>query len=118
MDTQIIVNVGHPRTRVAIMEDGHLAELLLESDERVVGNIYLGKVENVVPGLDAAFVDCGIEKNVFLHVSDAMPEEPSRRQMRHKMDGFPPIREVVKPGDYYKVSDTAYFARWELFYTF
>jgi ribonuclease G len=106
MDTDIIVNVATPRTRVAIMQDGELAELLLEGDERVVGNIYMGRVENVVPGLDAAFMDCGIEKNVFLHVSDAMETEPSRAQMRKKMESFPPIKEVVKNGDEFLVQVT------------
>ncbi|MEN6645260.1 MAG: Rne/Rng family ribonuclease [Armatimonadia bacterium] len=106
METDIIVNVGHPRTRVAIMQDGRLAELLLEGEERVVGNIYMGKVENVVPGLDAAFVDVGIDKNVFLHVSDAMETEPSRAQMRKKMESFPPIKEVLKAGQEFLVQVT------------
>ncbi|MBU0606233.1 MAG: Rne/Rng family ribonuclease [Armatimonadetes bacterium] len=106
METDIIVNVAAPRTRVAIMQDGQLAELLLEGEERVVGNIYMGRVANVVPGLDAAFMDCGIEKNVFLHVSDAMETEPSRAQMRRKMESFPPIKEVVKNGDEFLVQVT------------
>ena len=106
MDTDIIVNVNGPRQRVAIVEDGQLAEVLLEGDSRVVGNIYLGRVENIVPGLDAAFVDCGIDRNVFLHVSDALITEPSRAQMRRKMESFPPIGEVVKPGDEFLVQVT------------
>lgn len=106
MNIEIIVNAMGPRTRVAILHDGKLAELLIDSEQRVVGNIYLGKVENVVPGLDAAFVECGIERNVFLHVSDALPEEPSREQMRHKMDAFPPIKQVVKAGDEFLVQVT------------
>ncbi|MCE5240679.1 Rne/Rng family ribonuclease [bacterium] len=106
METDIIVNVATPRTRVAIMQDGELAELLLESEDRVVGNIYLARVENVVPGLDAAFVDCGMDKNAFLHVSDAMETEPSRAQMRRKMESFPPIKEVVKNGDQFLVQVT------------
>lgn len=106
MDTDIIVNVGAPRTRVAILRDDQLVELLLEGEERVVGNIYLGKVENVVSGLDAAFVEVGIDRNVFLHVSDAMVTEPSRAQMRKKMESFPPIKEVVKPGEEFLVQVT------------
>jgi ribonuclease G len=104
--SEIIVNVGHRERRVAILEDGKLAEIMYEREGSVVGNIYLGKVENVVPALDAAFVDCGIDRNVFLHVSDAMEEEPTRHQMRHKMNGFPPIKEVVKPGDTFLVQVT------------
>ena len=98
MASEIIVNVNSRETRVAILDDGRLAELMYERGESVVGNIYLGKVENTVPGLDAAFVDCGIERNVFIHVSDAVEEEPSRHQMRHKMNGFPPIDQVIKQG--------------------
>ncbi len=68
MSKKIIVDVDKRQTRVAMLEDGRLAEVLYEQEEeeRVVGNIYLGRVSDVVPGLDAAFVDCGIEKNVFL----------------------------------------------------
>jgi ribonuclease G len=106
MASEIIVNVNSRETRVAILDDGRLAELLYDRGESVVGNIYIGKVENVVPALDAAFVDCGIDRNVFLHVSDAMEEEPTRQQMRHKMNGFPPIKEVVKPGQEFLVQVT------------
>ena len=100
------MNVGSPRTRVAIVEDGKLAEVLLEGEERVVGNVYLGRVENVVPGLDAAFVEVGMDRNVFLHVSDAMITEPSRAQMRKKMESFPPIKEVLKAGEEFLVQVT------------
>jgi ribonuclease G len=67
------------------MEDGRLVELLVERGKRITGNIYRCRVENVVRGLDAAFCECGLEKNVFLHVSDAVEEEPSRQKMRRKM---------------------------------
>jgi ribonuclease G len=104
--SQIIVNVKSTETRVAILQGGRLAELMIEREKTVVGNVYLGRVENVVPALDAAFVDCGIDRNVFLHVSDAMEEEPSRAAMRRKMDSFPPIKQVVKKGDEFLVQVT------------
>ncbi len=68
----IVVNVQLHERRVAILEDGKLVELLLErSDQRrIVGNIYKGVVENIVPGLQAAFVEIGLPKRAFLHVSD------------------------------------------------
>ncbi len=93
--TDIIVNVSPWETRVAILEDGRLVELLVERERTVVGNIYKGVVSDVVPGLDAAFVDCGMERNVFLHVSDAVSVDPV------KMHGgpMPKIGEVVKEGD-------------------
>ncbi len=96
MKTDIIVDVNPRETRVAIVEDGQLAEYKVEREQEVVGNVYMGRVENVVRGLDAAFVDVGIDRNVFLHVSDALTEEPTRHQMRHKMGSLPPIGEVVK----------------------
>ncbi len=106
MENKIIVNVDRRQTRVAILEDGRLAELAHERESDVVGNIYLGRVESVVAALDAAFVDCGIEKNVFLHVSDALVEEPTRAQMRHKMESLPPIKSVVKKGEEFLVQVT------------
>jgi ribonuclease G len=98
MKKEIVVNVGRRETRVAMLEDGQLAELKIEREKDVLGNIYKGKVENVVSGLDAAFADCGLDRNVFLHVSDAVLEEPSKKMLRHKMDAFPPIEEVVQRG--------------------
>jgi ribonuclease G len=99
MAQKIIANIAKRQTRVAIIEDGRLIELLVERGKRVTGNVYKCKVENVVRGLDAAFVECGLEKNVFLHVSDALEEEPSRHKMRHKMTSFPPINQVVKENE-------------------
>ncbi len=103
MSNRIVANVTNRQTRVAILEDERLAELMVERGERIVGNIYKCRVENVVRGLDAAFVDCGLDKNVFLHVSDAVTEEPSRRDMRRKMSAFPPIDQVVQKGDEFLV---------------
>ena len=76
---------------------------MVERGEHVVGNIYKGRVENTVRGLDAAFVECGLDKNVFLHVADALTEEPPRHKMRRKMNSFPPIGEVVRKGDEFLV---------------
>ncbi|HOJ23366.1 MAG TPA: ribonuclease E/G, partial [Armatimonadota bacterium] len=70
---EIIVNVSPREDRVAIIENGQLAELYIEREERVVGSIYKGKVVNVLPGMDAAFVDIGLEKNAFLYVGDILP---------------------------------------------
>src|SRR5213075_3488839 len=75
---------GSPReTRVAILEDDRLVELLVDRPDshRSVGDIYLGKVEAVLPGIQAAFVDIGAEKSAFLHASDLIEadddDEPS-----------------------------------------
>ncbi len=98
MPNKIVANVARRQTRVAMLEGDRVTELMVERGERIVGNIYKCRVENVVRGLDAAFVECGLEKNVFLHVSDAVPEEPSRKKMRRKMSSFPPINRVVQSG--------------------
>lgn len=71
---EILIN-GTPReTRVAILEDDRLVELLVDRPDhrRMVGDIYLGRVEAVLPGIQAAFVDIGLEKSAFLHASDLL----------------------------------------------
>jgi len=67
---QIIVNAEDLESRVAILEDGQLAELHIERDPRIVGSIYKARVVSVLPGMDAAFADIGAEKNVFLCADD------------------------------------------------
>ncbi|MBC7529877.1 MAG: Rne/Rng family ribonuclease [Chthonomonadaceae bacterium] len=77
----ILVNVGERETRIAVLEDDRLVELHIERSERVVGNLYKCKVANVLKGMDAAFVDIGLERNAFLYVGDVIPtreEEPKR----------------------------------------
>lgn len=71
----IIINEGNAETRIAILEDHRLVELLVEreSDERILGNVYKGRVSSVLPGMQAAFVDVGLDKNAFLHFSDVYP---------------------------------------------
>jgi ribonuclease G len=75
---EILINGGPRETRVAILEDDRLVELLVDRPDhrRIVGDIYLGRVEAVLPGIQAAFVDIGQEKSAFLHASDLLePEE-------------------------------------------
>jgi ribonuclease G len=74
MPREIIVNIDTRETRVAVVEDGKLVELHIEREERVAGSIYKCKVSNVLPGMDAAFVDVGLERNAFLYVADVLPE--------------------------------------------
>lgn len=72
MSKKIIVDVQYDQTRVAILEDSELVELYMEGEDSqgIAGNIYRGKVENVLPGMQAAFVDIGLQKNAFLYVGD------------------------------------------------
>src|SRR5258706_13633969 len=73
MGKEIIVNVGERETRIAVIEEGKLVELHIERAERVVGSLYKCRVANVLPGMDAAFVDIGLERNAFLAVGDVLP---------------------------------------------
>lgn len=72
---EIIVDVSFGQTRAALLEDHELAEIYIEGQEEqsIVGNIYKGLVENVLPGMGAAFIDIGTGKNAFLYVKDVLP---------------------------------------------
>jgi len=68
--TEILVSSDPWENRVAILEDGELAEIYIEREEKVIGSIYKGKVQNVLPGMGASFVDIGLGRNAFLYVDD------------------------------------------------
>jgi ribonuclease G len=72
MKKEIIINSTNEETRIAIVEEAQLVELFVERPEaeRMVGDIYKGKVSRVLPGMQAAFIDIGLEQNAFLHFSD------------------------------------------------
>src|SRR3954469_3988720 len=76
MKREILINAAPRETRIAILEDGKLVELLVDrpDNRRMVGDIYLGRVDAVLPGIQAAFVDIGTEKSAFLHASDLVRE--------------------------------------------
>jgi ribonuclease G len=76
MQKRVIVNLGDTDVRVAFLEDGKLVEFHRESltERSIVGNIYRGRVQDVIPGLQAAFIDVGMGRNVFLHFMDVRPE--------------------------------------------
>jgi ribonuclease G len=88
----ILVSEQRNEIRVALVEDGHLAEMYFERPGKpsYLGDIYRAKVENVVPGMDAAFIDFGLEKNGFLYVDEVETEEGRRRGRR--------IADVLRPG--------------------
>lgn len=72
MSSELIINVTSLETRIALLENGILVELHIEreSDKGIVGNIYKGKVQRVLPGMQAAFVDIGLARSAFLYVDD------------------------------------------------
>jgi ribonuclease G len=76
MPSELIINVTYQETRVALMENGVLAEIYIErhADRGIAGNIYKGKVVRVLPGMQAAFVDIGLDRSAFLHVADIYDE--------------------------------------------
>ena len=124
----MLINASQPEeNRIAILEEGKLEELYVErqSQENFVGNVYKGKVVNLEPSIQAAFVDFGVGRNGFLHISDVEPryfrqggydpEEMMRREREEAANngrrrntpshgGFrprvkPPIQEIFKRGD-------------------
>ena len=107
---EIIVNVSNRETRMALLEDGKLMEYRVEREERVVGSIYKGIVQNVLPGMDAAFVDIGLERNAYLSVADILPEEgekdPSPAGTRRSELRRRKIKELLRPGQQIMVQVT------------
>ena len=84
MQKEIIINSTTSQNRVAITEDGKLVDFFVDHPEksRMVGDIYLGKVARVLPGIRAAFIDIGLKHDAFLHFSDiqAFAQRPSKHQ--------------------------------------
>lgn len=85
MSGEILVNVTPHETRVAFVENGVLQEVQIERSRRrgLVGNVYKGTVRRVLPGMQAAFIDAGLERTAFLHASDILcPDNGSDERER------------------------------------
>jgi len=112
MNKELVINTTSHETRVALLEGGHIAELYIEREKEkgLVGNIYKGKVIRVLPGMQAAFVDIGLEKAAFLYVADVHDE---MEQVERNIEGdghlnedpenaesqtLPPIEDLLKEG--------------------
>ena len=95
MNKEILVDASGYSTRVAVVEDGSPVELYVEQEgtERLVGNIYNGKVQNVLPGMQAAFVDIGLERNAFLYAGDIVPFNDLARDLDLSIT---PVREALQ----------------------
>ncbi len=93
---EILANVLPEETRIAVLEDGHLTEFLIERPQlgmaKLVGNIYKGRVENVLPGISSAFVNTGFEKNAYLYVTDVVSDSKDRH-----------IEKMIQRGDHIMV---------------
>jgi ribonuclease G len=92
---EILVSFVDDEPRIAVIEGGHVVEVDIDrpGGRRIVGNVYKGRVQNVLPGMQAAFVDIGLERNAFLFVDDArpLPSEDGDQEL-------PPAVAPVRPG--------------------
>jgi ribonuclease G len=91
MSTEILVNIGAQETRVALVEGGAVQEVYVQRASRhgLTGNIYKGRVQRVLPGMQAAFVEIGLERTAFLHAAD-MTAAP--------VESAPPINQLLQEG--------------------
>ncbi|HET8693770.1 MAG TPA: ribonuclease G [Aquabacterium sp.] len=96
----ILINWTPQETRVAIIEGGAVQELHVERtlERGLVGNIYAGKVVRVLPGMQSAFIDIGLERAAFLHVADLHREDPSAKPTGRSAEGQVPIEKRVHEG--------------------
>ena len=94
---ELIINSDGVYKQIALVENGKLVERYEERPDmhRLEGNIYLGRVENVLQGMQAAFVDIGTEKNSFIHVKDVVPQVDEKIEKRIDKK----IKDVVKSGE-------------------
>lgn len=93
MEKEILIQADEEGTRVAVVEDGRLVEIYFEKYQKLVGNIFKGRVANVLPGMQAAFVDIGIERNAFLYAGDVITSTVGDKYVKE-----PAIDQVLKPG--------------------
>jgi len=98
MKKEILINCSEYETRIAILEEERLVELYIErpQSERLVGNIYKGKIKTVLPGMQAAFIDIGFEKAAFLHGSDIGSGSPHESQFEPEFVDEEPSAEIIR----------------------
>ena len=105
MRTEIFINDCIHESRIAIVEDNALAEIWVErpENERMVGDVYKGTVTAVLPSLQAAFIDVGLERTAFLQVRDMVEaadlEEGGNSRNGRRPRHHPPIQELTKKGE-------------------
>ena len=94
---EIIINKQENTKQILLIEDGNLVEKYNEDENinRIEGNIYIGKVENVLQGMQSAFINIGLEKNTFIHLKDILPKVDIKDGVKEQNKR---IKDVVKPG--------------------
>jgi ribonuclease G len=105
MTTEILINSRRYEVRIALVENGNLTEFHLQrpTEKGLMGNIYLGRVVRVLPGMQAAFVDIGLERTGFLYVDDIYVPPSQRRQLTSALNGSSvsnsaaPVEQLEKP---------------------
>ena len=99
MSEEILINVSPLETRVGILENGMLQEIYVERSSKMglVGNIYKGKVVRVLPGMQAAFVDVGLERSAFIHTTDIVAINEDGLEERH--NGGEDIQSLLHEGE-------------------
>lgn len=97
----ILINKENESTIVAVVQDGELVELYNEknAEKRLEGNIYLGKIKNIIPGMQSAFIDIGEEKNALVHIKDIIPKASNVTGNVYEDISKYDIAKIVKPGD-------------------
>ena len=97
MGKEFLINAGLSETRMVVLEEKRLVEIVIERFHvsRRVGNIYRGKVENILPGMEAAFVNIGMEKNAFLYVDDLQVFKGQEEEVNGPA---PPINKLLREG--------------------
>ncbi len=103
MNRSIIADINAFEARVALLEDNHLVEIQVErtGKERLVGNIYKGRVENILPGMQAAFIDIGLDRNAFLYAGDILVDKADLSFGEDESNGkieVPNIKDILKVG--------------------
>lgn len=100
MSEEILISLSSQETRVAVVEQGLLQEILIERNHTrgILGNIYKGKVNRVMPGMQSAFVDIGVQRAAFIHVSDIVGSHELLSNGEQPVTRSPTIQELLREG--------------------
>src|SRR5713101_439629 len=108
MSKELVVSANRHETKVAILEDDLLVEVFFQraNEYSLAGSIHKGRVTRVLPGMQSAFVDLGLDRDTFLYVSDFFEEENEdfdrvtpREEPRRQRESRPPVEEAVPPAE-------------------